>query len=193
MLVLCAGLTGLFTPTDRLAAQSSDPAPLALESKIPLGKVSGRLDHMAFDPTRNRLLVAELGNNTVGVVDLNERKVVHRITGLNEPQGVGCADSGETIYVANGGDGSVRLYAAQDYAPTGRIELRSDADNIRIDPAGNRVLVGYGSGGIAAIDIASRGKIADFPLPAHPESFQLDPKTSQIFVNVPGARAIVVV
>jgi hypothetical protein len=31
------------------------------------------------------------------------------------------------------------------------------------------------------------------PLKAHPEAFQIDPDTSQIFVNVPGARAIAVV
>jgi hypothetical protein len=32
--------------------------------------------------------VAELGNNSVSIVDLKEKKVLHRITGLNEPQGV---------------------------------------------------------------------------------------------------------
>jgi YVTN family beta-propeller protein len=147
---------------------------------------------MAFDPTRNRLLVAELGNNTLGVVDINGRKVVHVITGLSEPQGVGYSASNDSIYVANGGDGSVRVYRADDYTQTGRIDLGGDADNIRIDPAANRVLVGYGNGAIATIDTASGNKTAAFPLPAHPESFQLDAKTNQIFVNVPDSRAIVV-
>jgi hypothetical protein len=53
-------------------------------------------------------------------------------------------------------------------------------------------LVGYGSGAIAAIDKTSHEKIAQFPLPAHPESFQIDGKTGQIFVNVPNSRAIMV-
>jgi YVTN family beta-propeller protein len=59
------------------------------EAKIALGNVTGRIDHMAIDEGRGRLFVAELGNNSVGVVDLDQRKVIHRITGLQEPQGVG--------------------------------------------------------------------------------------------------------
>ena len=66
-------------------AQSVAPA-LTLEAKIPLGDVSGRIDHMAIDPKRQRLFVAELGNNTVGVVDLKERKVVHVITDSGNPK-----------------------------------------------------------------------------------------------------------
>src|SRR5216683_3029991 len=36
-------------------------ASLVLESKIPLGEVSGRIDHLAIDVKRQRLFVAELG------------------------------------------------------------------------------------------------------------------------------------
>src|SRR5262249_18223588 len=173
-------------------AQIAETPPLVLENKITLGEVKGRIDHMAFDPTRNRLFVAELENNSVGIVDLNERKVVHVIRGLTEPQGIGHDPSTDTVYVANGGDGSVRLYRGADYSETGRIDLGDDADNIRIDPDTKHLLVGYGSGGIATIDPATRSKIADFRLPAHPEGFQFDRKNNQILVNMPAARAIAV-
>jgi YVTN family beta-propeller protein len=173
-------------------AQSPETQFLNLETKIALGEVKGRIDHMALDPLRMRLFVAELENNSVGVVDLKERKVVHVITGLTEPQGVAYEPSNDTLYVANGGDGSVRLYRGADYAESGRIELGDDADNIRIDTGAKRILVGYGAGAIATIDPAARTKIAAFPLPAHPEGFQLDPKTNRIFVNVPRAKKIVV-
>jgi DNA-binding beta-propeller fold protein YncE len=118
--------------------------------------------------------------------------VIHVIAGLMEPQGVGYEPSTDTLYVANGGDGSVRLYRGADYAETGRIDLGDDADNIRIDPTAKRVLIGYGKGGIATIDPATRTKIADFALPVHPEGFQLDRANNQIIVNVPHARAIAV-
>src|ERR1700680_4288341 len=108
-LVIVFGAAMLVVAAGRPAAQSTDPQSLVLENKVGLGKVNGRIDHMAFDPTRNRLLVAALGNNTVCVVDINERKVVHRIAGLSEPQGVAYAASNDTVYVANGGDGSVRF------------------------------------------------------------------------------------
>jgi len=173
-------------------AQGPETPLLNLETKILLGEVKGRIDHMALDPLRNRLFVAELENNSVGLVDLSERKVVHVITGLTEPQGVGYEPSSDTLYVANGGDGSVRLYRGADYAETGRIDLGDDADNVRIDTDTKHVLVGYGAGAIATIDPARRIKIANFPLPAHPEGFQLDHKNNQILVNLPRARAIAV-
>jgi len=82
---------------------------------------------------------------------------------------------------------------ANDYAARERIELGSDADNVRIDAAASRILVGYGSGALAIIDPSTHSKVGDIPVEAHPEGFQIDPDTSQIFVNVPSARAIAVV
>jgi len=174
-------------------AQAAEALPLELEAKIALGAVKGRIDHLAFDPKRQRLFVAELGNDSVGVVDLAERKVMHVISGLSEPQGVAYVPSSDALYVANGGDGSVRLFRARDYAAVGRIDLKDDADNVRVDAATDRVFVGYGSGALAAIDPARPGKIADIPLRAHPESFQLAGSSGQIFVNLPRMREIAVV
>src|SRR5476651_1746730 len=103
---ICACTVLLSLAATGIRAESVEPV-LTLEAKVPLGDVSGRIDHMAIDPKRQRLFVAELGNNTVGVVDLKERKVLHVIAGLKEPQGVAYVPSSDTIYVANAGDGSV--------------------------------------------------------------------------------------
>src|SRR6266851_6132601 len=187
-LVSLTMLTGSVLP-----ARSADPAPLQLEAKISLGNVRGRIDHMAVDLKRQRLFVAELGNDSVGIVDLPNRKLISRIPELKEPQGVGYEPTTDMLYVANAGDGSVRLFEGSDYKTTGRIDLGSDADNIRIDAAAKRVFIGYGSGALAVIDPSTRSKVGDISLKAHPEAFQIDPDTSQIFVNVPGARAVAVV
>jgi YVTN family beta-propeller protein len=174
-------------------AQSAEPSSLQLETRIMLGDVRGRIDHLAIDLKRQRLFVAELGNDSVGIVDLANRKLIHRIPGLKEPQGVGFEPSTDMLYVANAGDGSVRLFEGNDYKAAGQIELGSDADNIRIDAATNRIFIGYGSGALAIIDPATHNKIGDIPVKAHPEAFQIDPDTSQIFVNVPDAHGIAVV
>ncbi len=167
--------------------------PLRLEAKIPLGQVVGRIDHMAFDLARRRLLVAELGNDSVGVVDVEARQVVHRIAGLRHPQGIGYLPSLDLLLVANASDGSVHLFNGPQYAPAGRLDLGRDADNVRVDAAANRVLVGYGDGAIATIDPASRRSVLDVPLPAHPESFQLDAGSHRIYVNLPDTKSIAVV
>lgn len=185
-------LAGAITVTSS-ASWAAEAAPLLLETKIPLGPVSGRIDHFAVDPARQRLFVAELGNNTVGVVDLKERKALRTIGGLKEPQGVGYVPATDTLYVANAGDGSVHLFQGESLAPAGRIELGEDADNIRVDAQADRVFIGYGRGALAVIDPASRAKIADIPLEGHPESFQIDPAAGRIFVNVPDIGHIAVV
>ncbi len=171
----------------------AEEAPLALESKIPLGAVAGRIDHFAFDSDRQRLFVAELGNNSVGIVDLEAGKVLGRLSGLREPQGVAWHAATRTLYVADAGDGSVRLYQGADFTPAGAIALGDDADNIRLDTWRDRVVVGYGSGALAIIDPMSRRKVADVPLKAHPEGFQFDDSGSRLFVNVPDARQIAVI
>ena len=74
----------------------------------------------------------------------------------------------------------------------GRIALGSDADNIRFDPKGARLVVGYGSGALSVIDPATARPVANHALKAHPESFQIDAKTDRIFVNLPEAHAIAV-
>jgi DNA-binding beta-propeller fold protein YncE len=174
-------------------APAAEAPPLQLEAKIPLGAVSGRIDHMAFDVKRQRLLVAELGNDSVGVVDLAARTILRRLTGLKKPQGIGYEPASDIVYVANARDGSVHLFQGEDYASAGRIVLGSDADNVRIDTKGSRVVVGYGTGALAFIDPASRRKVGEAWIAQHPEGFQLDPDTGRIVINVPDARSIVVV
>ena len=87
----------------------------------------------------------------------------------------------------------MRLFEGSDYKTAGRIELGSDADNVRVDASANRVFIGYGSGALAIIDCRTRRKIGDIPLNGHPEGFQIDPDQGRIFVNLPGARAVAVV
>ena len=175
------------------AAGAQASAPLSVESKISLGDVRGRIDHLAVDVNRQRLYVAELGNDTVGVVDLRERKLLRTVTGLKEPQGIGYVASTDTVYVANSADGSVRLFHGPDLTAAERIDLGDDADNVRVNDAAQQVLVGYGDGALAILDAVSRVKIADIRLKAHPESFRLGASGGHIYVNVPRAHEIAVI
>jgi DNA-binding beta-propeller fold protein YncE len=164
-----------------------------LETKFLLGEVNGRIDHLTIDPGRHRLFIAEFGNDSVGVVDIDQRKVISLITEQKRPQGIAYEASTDTLYIANGGDGTVRMFQAADFASLGRIDLGDDADNIRVDATAKQVFIGYGSGALAVIDPVNRKKIADIALKAHPESFQLDKEAQRIFVNVPDKQTISVI
>jgi DNA-binding beta-propeller fold protein YncE len=189
LLAMAALLAGCQPGPSRAATTDA----LTLEAKIPLGEVSGRIDHLAIDLARHRLFVAELGNDSVGIVDLAAGKLLQRIAGLKEPQGVGYVPGSDILYVANAGDGSLHRYRGGDFAPAGVLPLGEDADNIRVEPGADRLVVGYGKGALALIEAASGKKTGEIPLAAHPEGFQLDAAGARIYVNVPDAREIAVV
>ena len=183
--VLCCAVEGI--------AHAEPAAPFAPEHTIALKGVTGRIDHMAIDLGRKHLFVAELGNDTLDVIDLTSGAVIRRIEGLKEPQGVGYAPGADILAVANAGDGSVRLFHGADLSPSGKVDLGNDADNVRLDTRTGNLVVGYGNGGLALIDPARAALVARISLPAHPEGFQLDPRSGRAFVNVPDARQIAVV
>jgi len=175
------------------SAAEPGSGPLVLEAKIPLGEVKGRIDHLAVDVAHRRLFVAELGNNTVGVIDIDGRKVVRRLEGFDEPQGVAYLARTDTLYVANGGNGELHAFRGAQLQPVGKLALDDDADNIRIDRDQARIYVGAGSGNLAIIDAAAFKQVGEIVLRGHPESFQLDSAGSRIYVNVPDAKEVAVV
>jgi DNA-binding beta-propeller fold protein YncE len=181
-------MLGLLVPA---AARAQEV--LSLEGKIALPGVAGRIDHMAVDLGRKRLLVAALGNGTLEIVDLASGSRVKQVAGLHEPQGVAYVQKPDLVVVASAGDGTVRFFRGEDLAPAGSLALDNDADNVRVDPRPGKIIVGYGSGGLAIIDPEKKSKIGDVKLAAHPESFQLDPTSGRVFVNVPDAGQIAVV
>lgn len=166
--------------------------PLRLEKTIELPDVQGRIDHMSIDVKGERLFVSALGNNTLEVIDLRAGKRVKTIGQLKEPQGVVYAPELDRFYVANGSDGSVRIFDGSSYAPLKTLDYGSDADNVRYDAAHKRIVVGYGSGALGEID-SDGNKVADIKLDAHPESFQLEKNSSRIYVNLPTSRKVAVV
>ena len=166
--------------------------PLRLDKTIELPDVQGRIDHLSLDLKGERLFVAALGNNTVEVIDIKGGKRAKTIVGLREPQGVRYVPDVDRLYVANGKDGSVRVFDGNSYSLLKTIDYGDDADNLRYDAEHKRIYVGYGSGALGEFD-SDGNKIADIRLDAHPESFQLEKDSPRIYVNLPGSRKVAVV
>lgn len=180
--MVCAGSS--------VGAQSM--APLRLEKTIDLPDVQGRIDHFSIDLKNRRLFMAALGNDTVEVIDLKTAERIQTIRGLAEPQGILVVPELNRLFVANGKDGSLRIFDSSTLTPLQTVLYGDDADNVRLDPTTSRIWVGYGAGGLGSVD-AKGSKLADVPLGAHPESFQLEKTGPRLFVNLPNAKKVAVV
>jgi len=174
-------------------ALGQDKAPLELSRTIALEGIQGRFDHLAVDVKGNRVFMAASGSNAVLVVDFAQGKVLRRLDGQAEPQGVVYLADQNRIAVANGKDGSCRVYDGEGYKELKVFDFKEDGDNVRYDPRAKRLYVAHEAGGLGVIDAEKLEKIREIPLGAHPEAFQLEKEGKRIFVNVPDAKEVVAV
>jgi len=166
-----------------------EPAALSMKGRIDLENVNGRIDHFSADLKGQRLFMAALGNHTVEVLDLQSGKRIHSIPGLAEPQGVYYEPASNRLFVACATDGTTKVFDGNTFQLLETIKLSGNADNIRYDARGRRVIVGYGDGALAFLDPSGK-KTGEIELDAHPESFQLEKTGTQVFVNVPDKKEI---
>lgn len=178
--------------------RADDTLPRPVRS-LALPAVHGRIDHLAFDAASGRLFVACVGAGRLEVLDLAAGSHVGSVGDLREPQGVavvpGRDGAAARVWVACGGDGMVRVFDAVTLQPVGAVAAGDDADNVHVDLSARRVHVGCGDGSVGAvvaIDADTLAVVGRAALPGHAEGFQLEPDGARLFVNVPGASAVVV-
>lgn len=167
---------------------------LALAKVIPLPGVQGRFDHFALDEEQHRLFMAALGNNSVEVVDLIAGRRIKSVSGMSRPTGLAYLPGPNQLWVANGGDGALKILDGSNFSVIRTIPGLDDADNLRLDPKAKQGWLGYANGALALLDTDESTKIvASIILPAHPESFQIEQRGGRIFVNLPEAKQIAVI
>jgi len=187
-LFVLSGILGGCTPT--IHAENGDNPDFHLIKTIPLPHVSGRIDHLSIDLKNHRLFISALGYNSILVLDLKTEKIIHRISGLENPQGVLYIPQLDKLFVSTAGDGKLFIYNATNYQLQKTIDFGDDADNLRYDSAFGIVYVAYGSGGIGLVDAKNNRLIKKIPLDDHPEAFSINNQDSLIFVNIPDAREL---
>jgi DNA-binding beta-propeller fold protein YncE len=178
-------ITLLFIFAGIAAGQDS----LSLKSGIDLPNVNGRIDHFSADLKGQRLFMSALGNHTVEVLDIQSGKRLRTIPDLAEPQGVLYDPASNHLFVACASDGATKVYDGSTFQLLTTVKFSGDADNIRYDARGSRVIVGYGDGALALLDPAGK-KSGEIALDAHPESFQLEKSGTRVFINVPDRKEI---
>jgi WD40 repeat protein len=181
-----------------LSIHGQDKLPLKLVQKIPMPNVKGRLDHFGVDLAGKRLFVAALGDdqNTVEVIDLKSGKWISSIPGQSKPQGLFYSPDFKKLFVANGTDGTCKIFAGDTFKLIESLPIGTDADHVGYDPATKYLYVGFGdakSGGLAIIDTHDNKHIGDIKTDARPGGIKIEKKSSQTFVTLTGATHLGVV
>jgi outer membrane protein assembly factor BamB len=175
-----------------IPTRATDACEVHQAASIALPNVSGRIDHLAFDPGLQRLFVAALVNNSVAVVNVSSGLFERSLRGFSDPQGAVYVSSTDQFYVSNGGTGVVNVLQANSLTTVANISLGSDADNMRYDIGTNLVYIGYGQGAIAVVKASTPAVVGTVQLSGHPEGFQVDTGSGRIFANIPTSGYIAV-
>src|SRR5260370_41690849 len=126
-------------------AHSQETKPLSLAGRIELPNVENRIDHFSADLKGQRLFMAALGNHTLEVIDVREAKRLQTLSDLAEPQGVYYDPASDGLIVACAKDGAVKVFDGSSYQLLNTAKFSADADNVRYDTPGHRIVVGSGA------------------------------------------------
>src|ERR1700674_2090840 len=178
-----------------LSIYGQDKLPLKLVQKIPMPNVKGRLDHFGVDLKGQRLFVAALGDdqNTVEVIDLKAGKWISSIPGQSKPQGIFYSSAFNKLFVANGTDGTCKIFAGDTFKLVDSLPLGTDADHVGYDATTKILYVGFGdakSGGLAMIDTRTRKHIGDIKTDARSGGIKTEKSRPRTFVTLSGAANV---
>src|SRR5690348_879996 len=166
------------TATAQPSAASDPGAPLVLVQRIPMPGVTGRMDHLGIDLEGHRLFAAALGSNqnTVEVIDLEAGKRIFSIRGQSKPQGVFYSAEFKKLFVANGNDGTYKVFDGADLHLLSSVPLGINPNHVGYDPATKELYVGYRderSGRLAIIDTATGRHVGDVRTDALPGGIKI--------------------
>ncbi len=183
-----------------LSIHGQDQLPLKLIQTIPMPNVRGRMDHLGVDVKGKRLFAAALGENqnTVEVLDLKAGKRVFSITGQSMPQGVFYSPDFNRIFVANGTDGTCKIFSGDTFKLIDSLPLGTNANHVGYDPATKYLYVGIGipdskAGALAIIDTRTNKHIGDIKTDVHPGGVKIEKSGPRIFVTLSGVPKVGVV
>lgn len=187
-------------PIGSAAPQSSTPLVLLHRFTLP-SYVTGRFDHFGVDLEGNRLFLAAESMHEVLVLNLKTGAIIHRISGVEIPHAIAYRQSGNRIYVTDGGAGALKVFDGKTYRLISSIKLQVDADSLAYDKTMRYLYVVNGgedahqpSSLVSVIDTNTDMKVGEVTISSpHVEAMAVDMASSRLYVNNTGKNQVDVV
>ena len=190
----------MLAPMGARDAHAQDKLPLQRVQTIPMPNVSGRMDHLGVDVEGGRLFAAALGDNqnTVEVIDLKAGKRIRSIRGQSMPQGVFYSADFKRLFVANGKDGTVKIFRGDSLELLDSLSIGVNADHVGYDQMTKYLYVGTGIpnsrvGALAIIDTQTNKQIGSIQTESRPGGIKIERSGPRIFVTLGGLPKVSVV
>lgn len=154
---------------------------------------------LALAEDKNRVYVANLGNETVSVIDLSAKKVVKQLTMAIEPEGLWLTPDGQELWVANRGSDNIYVFDTDTLDKKAEIQTGNVPIRLTISADGKLAATSdYGSGQISVFDVASRKLVGSVALqvksgPNKPITLIFHPDGRRLFVAIPSAGQVAVI
>ena len=120
--------------------------PIELVNSISLTNISGRLGHMAYNNKQQVVYLAALSNNTMEIIDLQNKKTIRSIKSLRQPIDVEYIPNVDIVFVACLGDGLCRAFNANNFKEEISLRFDNNVSIVRFSPTFQMLYVGYGDG-----------------------------------------------
>src|ERR1700736_4018615 len=188
----------LFLLASNSGTNAQDKGPLRLVQTIPLANVKGRMDHLGVDVKGKRLFAAALDNNTLEVIDLKAGKRIFTIPAQSKPQGVFYSPDFNKVFVANGTDGTCKIYSGDNFKLIDSLSLGINPNHVGYDPATKYLYVAVGvptpePGALAIVDTHSNKHIGDIKTEGAPGGIKIEKSGPRIFITLRGIDKVGVV
>jgi YVTN family beta-propeller protein len=171
---------------------ASGDLPLKQVADVPLGGRPTRLDYASYDPERQLLFIAHLGDGEVIVFDAHASRVVARIPDLASVHGVLAIPELSRLYASATGSNEIVAIDETTLKITARMPGGTYPDGMAYAPDAHKLYVSDETGETeTVIDVRSNTRITTIPLGGEVGNTQYDPVSRHIFVNVQSRRQLV--
>ena len=170
------------------------------EVELPPNVGSGGFDHAAVHRRTGRVYVAHTANDAVDVIDGATGRFVESIGGLPAVAGALVADEHDLVFTSNRGENTVALFDVSAPDKVVKVAVGVRPNGLAYDPGRRRLLAANvgdpavrDSFTVSIVDVDSRQRIAEVPVPGRTRWTVWDPGAGVFHVNVMDPAVIVVV
>ena len=167
---------------------------------LPAHAGHGGFDHAAVHARTGRVYVAHTANDAVDVIDGATGRFVDSIGGLTAVAGALVSDEHDLVFTSNRGENTVGLFEAATPSKVVRVGVGVRPNGLAYDPARRRLLAANvgdpavpTSFTVSVVDVDSRTRLADIPVPGRTRWTVYDPAAEVFHVNVMDPPVIAVV